>query len=254
MVDSRAVDSRAVDRTLVEARTSFVAPPGARARVRARLEAGGAFAAPLGAGSSAGNGLVRSIGVARSTVAVLVGLGFGAGYWLGFAHSGPADADRVALRADDVAPSAAPVGASAPAPLAPAPSAMPPATEPVAEPPATAEKPQRRAHRATAPRASRAAGDEAELALLQRTERALRAGEAELALSFVSELEQRYPESPFREERGAARIMAECALGRPGATERAASFLRERSASVYSDRVRQKCMTENADGSRETGH
>jgi len=262
MVDSRAVDSRAVDRTLVEARTSFVAPPGARDRVRARLEAGGAFGAPRAAGNGAGGGLARSIGVARSTVAVLVGLGFGAGYWLGFQQSRPADADRVAF--DAVAVAASPpetiepvdVGATAsPAPpLEPGKPDVPAAEPPPAEPPAAAEKAPRRSHRAAAPRARRAGGDGAELALLQRAERALRAGEAELALSFVSELEQRFPDSPFREERGAARIMAECALGRPGAPERAAAFLRERPASVYSDRVRQKCTTENADGSRETGH
>lgn len=260
-VDSRSVDSRVVDRTLVEARTSFVAPPGARARVRARLEAGGAFGVPRGAGNVGGSALVRSIGVARSTVAVLVGLGFGAGYWLGFQHSRPAEADRVAsIEHVEVAPravEAVEVGANPSAPVAPDSHGEPPAAEP-AEPlatelPAVVEKAPRRAHRA-APRASRAGGDEAELALLQRAERALRAGEAELALSFVSELEQRYPASPFREERGAARIMAECALGRPGAGERAAIFLRERPASVYSDRVRQKCTSESADGSREPGH
>lgn len=99
-----------------------------------------------------------------------------------------------------------------------------------------------------------------ELALLSRADRAIRAGEAELALSFVNELDLRYPDSKLTEERGAARIMAECALAAPGAVARAERFLSDHPASVYSDRVLRSCGIEvapardRADGSRRSGH
>ena len=255
------VDTRAVDETLAAARTAR-APAAARARVRARLEAGGAFAdsAPVGAGA-ASNGL-RALGVARSTVALLVGLGFGAGYWLGLHHprAEPAlAAPSAPAHREPVAPSLpAPVVQNAPPSVAPdPPGILAPASEAPgagSRAPRVLEAPSRRAHRSAPPRAVPRAGFSDEVALLQRAERALRAGQPELALSFVSELEQRYPESPFGEERGAARVMAECALSHAGARERAASFLRDRPASVYSDRVRQLCVSENADGTPPTGH
>jgi hypothetical protein len=289
------VDSRAVDEALAGARAALTAPAPTRQRVRARLDADGAFAgtrtgapsapsAPSASGASGASGasphggaagLVRSLGVARSTVAVLVGLGFGAGYWLGTQHPQPGGATPFGGESVPAAPAAAPPPEP---PRAPAPSVAP--TEPSsaedtlarvatdgrgggaaaqlsAETSAQPRVPvgaEQRSARSPAPRASRKPGFSEELALLQRAERALRAGEAELALSFVSELERRYPESPFREERGAARVMAECALGRPGARDRAVTFLRDRPASVYSDRVHQLCSHENTDGFGEPGH
>jgi hypothetical protein len=266
------VDTRAVDDALAEARAALGAPAAARARVRARLEAGGAFAGGLGAvapGGASATRLTSAFGVARSTVALLVGLGFGAGYWLGMHHpqaeAGRAEAGRAepshAAPPHGEASAAAEPALAVPGEVLLVPPSQPPTLAPAgdtreADPQATraTQAPPRRAHRNPAPRAVPHEGFGDEVALLQRTERALRAGEPELALSFVRELERRYPESPFGEERRAARVMAECALQRAGALERAASFLRDRPASVYSDRVRQLCVPVGADGSHQPGN
>lgn len=100
-----------------------------------------------------------------------------------------------------------------------------------------------------------------EVSLLQRAERAIRLGEAPLALSFLDELDRRFPQSTLSEERSAARVLAECALAAPDARRRAELFLRDREASVYSDRVRRLCGLERstsaeraADGSESPGH
>jgi hypothetical protein len=256
------VDTRALDETLASARAAG-APAAARARVRARLEAGGAFASPpAAAGAGAASNGVAALGVARSTVALLVGLGFGAGYWLGLHHPQAEPGAAAPSAAASMQPVAAAVPAAAVQNTPSSEPASPPETlTPASEAnaagtpaPRVAEAAPRRAHRSAPPRAVPREGFSDEVALLQRAERALRAGQPELALSFVSELEQRYPESPFGEERGAARVMAECALSHTGALERAASFLRERPASVYSDRVRQLCAPENSDGKRQPGH
>jgi hypothetical protein len=80
-----------------------------------------------------------------------------------------------------------------------------------------------------------------ELTLLSRVERALRAGEAALALTFLDELDRRVPRSTLLEERSAARRLADCMLEAPGAPARAAQFLREHRASVYSARLQSTC-------------
>ncbi len=90
-----------------------------------------------------------------------------------------------------------------------------------------------------------------ELSLLKRAERAIRANEAALAISFLDELDRRHPHSALREERTAARIIAECTLALPAAAPRAASFLETQRDSVYVDRVRRACEP-NAGASRET--
>jgi hypothetical protein len=271
------LDSRAVDRTLAEVRSGLTAPAQARERVRARLEAGGAFAEPFGAASPGGSSaslarsssVARSLGVARSTVAVLVGIGFGAGYWLGVHQgaSGPGPAASGSVVATSSSPQS-PAPEPAPEPTLPAP--LPPSSAPPREAAAELEHTNDTAPRAAEPtRPPRARSHAApgtakpgtakngfgdEVALLQRAERALRAGEAELALSFVHELERRYPGSPLREERAAARVMAECALNRAGARERGVMFLRDRPASVYSDRVHQLCTLGDTSELREGEH
>jgi hypothetical protein len=121
-----------------------------------------------------------------------------------------------------------------------------------------------RARLARAP-ASRDPGAE-ELALLARTERAIRAGEPALAVSFLDELDARFPSSTLLEERSAARLLADCALSNPGSRRRAELFLSDRAASVYTDRLRRSCGLEAAapsqpplappgsDGSSRGGH
>jgi hypothetical protein len=87
----------------------------------------------------------------------------------------------------------------------------------------------------------------AEVALLERAERAIRAGEGALALALLEELEQKFPASTLREERAAARVLAGCeqagsngAAAREAARVAAERFLAQGSA-LYADRVRQLC-------------
>jgi hypothetical protein len=81
-----------------------------------------------------------------------------------------------------------------------------------------------------------------ELALLGRTEWALRHGDTASALEILAELERRYPHSAFAEERAGAQTMARCQAKLAGAREDGERFLRERPNSVYAARVRYSCQ------------
>ena len=138
-------------------------------------------------------------------------------------------------------------------------TALAPITETVPEPPAAAEvartrsappgmtrgAPVRQAPPATAPTTQ---GPHAELVLLQRAERAVRAGNAALALALTGELEERYPRSRLLEERRAIELMAHCEAKATDASARAARFLREHSHSVYAGRIRTLCPIESPVG------
>lgn len=83
----------------------------------------------------------------------------------------------------------------------------------------------------------------AELALLQRAERAIRSGEGVLARSFLRELEARFPHTMWRQERQALSLLAGCLLAEPDAAGRAREFLARHSDSVYVDRIQALCST-----------
>jgi len=221
---------------------------------------------------------LRASGAAGwTTGALLLSAGVGLGLWL------QASIDERALRQmQPPAPSAAAVeaapGRSAPgwvAPLPPperseAPSVSEPSPRDDALPgpttavehsrPTVATKPARRAtsHRRPnepEPSEREPSGSEPvvaepfdeELALLQRVERALRAKRSSVAVALLGELDERFPRTRLGEERQVARLIAECQLQLPEASQRGERFLEERGASVYASRVRAACAREAGD-------
>jgi hypothetical protein len=266
-----------------------VALGGATGRAMgSRVPAGGLPGAPSATATRTGS-------VTRLTTSVLVGMGFVVGYWLGVHRAGdapvggaaatvvaagepapseplrslpPAD-DEATGRNEPVATNGASATMTAPStPSVASPSAASPSAAESSHAPRSGPRP--RAPRAAtpvdgavSPRPPTSNPDPFadELALLQRAERAIRSGEAPLAVSFLDELDRRFPHTTLSEERSAARVLAECALSSPDARPRAELFLRDRETSVYSDRVRRLCGLElstpaarGADGSQSPGH
>lgn len=278
-------DSARVDRLLAVTRQSFRAPLEARERVRAGLAASGQQPGDAGgAAAGAGDGpkLAAVTGVARSTAALLSGLTFVAGFWLGgvTGEREPTPASRgqaaevVPAARTAAAPAAVPSGDPGPvAASAGDPAAMASMDQHApAVPRRAAAKASPRSERTSServpPREPRAARTRAatrdgtmedpsraarerrartsgeELALLRRAEHAIRSGHPELALSLLDELDRRYPETRLDEERTAARLMARCARGDVDASASGARFLQSSPLSVYSDRVRALCAIE----------
>jgi hypothetical protein len=100
-----------------------------------------------------------------------------------------------------------------------------------------------------------------ELVLLQRAERAVRAGNAALALALTGEFDQRYPRSRLVEERHAIELMAYCLAGATDSATRGARFAREYPTSVYAERIATLCPIatttaneDDSDKSRVLGH
>lgn len=223
-----------------------------KARHRAALGLGSAGAgsgamAPRGAAH--GWGALRASGGAGWTAGLLLlGAGVGLGFWLRGTVEQPASAPLAVAAPTNV-------GATAPAVSTP-PSAVPPAAvEPARDvatpsaPPAVARerasaRPERRA--ATGVGSSQAEASvaqpfDAELALLQRVERALRASNPSLAVVLLDELDAGFSDTRLGEERQAARRIAECQLQLPGWRQRAERFLSDQRSSVYAQRVRAAC-------------
>lgn len=199
--------------------------------------------------------------------AALLGLGFGAGYWLRHTAEPARWSEPVRLEANANVNEAArrDPGRSTEIDLA-APAAAPSAAadESVESASTTPRVTQKaRPHGAEPRRApegrsestdSRAAADSGnELALMRRIERSLRSGEPAFALALLAELEQRYPTTGLIEEREAANVLAHCGLRDAGYQLRAANFLRDRARSVYAERVRAGCGPSAPNGATEHG-
>lgn len=281
-------------RTLALAKEGLLAPPAARARVRARLGEGGLGSgidpiAGAAAASASASGAVRAAWRSLGWMLAGVSVGLCSGYWLGYQRVGASLAERGATL-DAVHASAtsgletpssaangsaaSPAGFRAPADGAAAPtaaSAAPAATGDVSHragaspssgdapravgvPPAPQTVHQRSTSAEGARATPRPAPDgesrdrfAAEVALLARVERAIRGGEAALALALLEQLDREFPSSPLRVERAAARVLARCEASHSGsAAERAAgqSAAREllsQGSSVYAGRVRELC-------------
>jgi len=267
-----------VDESLALARRALAASASNKARVRALVDAGRS-AVPDASRSDtmlrrAAAQKLRSLQRLKMPLAAsaLIGVGFVAGYWLGShpeidplaSGSASASAGGIAAPALVAAPSAsnerdtprsdspassgeasatsshAPPRSSSERRPTPRPPPSPSAPSSPASPSRSAVTPAASgADSAPAPAPSDAFLDE--LALLARVDRAIRANQAELALTLLAELDSRHPRSSLIEERAAARLLADCLLAEPTARARAERFVRERAASVYVERVRIAC-------------
>lgn len=111
-----------------------------------------------------------------------------------------------------------------------------------ADPPAAVRTPTTRGFANSTVEAPKGDALAEELALLKRTDRAIRNNNALLALGLLRELDQRFPTGKLLVERQAARIMAHCLQqDAPTARQTAESYLRSAKTQVYSERVRQLC-------------
>lgn len=215
---------------------------------------------------------LRASGRAGLTAgALILGLGFGAGYWMALrAAPAPLEAKAEGRVKGDAA-----LGARE-RQVPPEPTQTPPRALAVPEITTDANvsspEPEHSHIRSSAPRArhrppegsarqqdSAPAPTGDELALLRRVERALRTGDPALALALLAELEQRFPRTDLVEERAAANVLARCGAAEPEAHALAEQYLRERPTSVYAGRIRTSCGLEGAtngsgEGSNGTGH
>ena len=244
-IPARAQRAR-IDEVLQLAQRELTPSAAEKARGRAALglpEPPAAVSAPHGTAraalrASGKHGLLLS--------AALLGVGLGAGYWLGRSE--------------------------APAPASPPPTASTSPNEPT-PPPGNLERVARadeapssdispdagtaRSQRAEASHGARFAalhepayparerrpssGNLEELALMRRIERSLRSDQPALALALLAQAEAQFPASSLTEERQAAAVMAHCGLRDPGHDRRAEDFLQSRPRSVYRTRVIAAC-------------
>jgi hypothetical protein len=259
-----------VDRTLQLAQLELSPTAADKARGRAALDLP---VPPLPSAAHPGAwAALRASGKTGALVsAVLLGVGFGAGYWLG-----RAEPRALAPRADappalaSNAPAGSSIGAStdgigrpldaparAEAALDAGSDALPDETQraevssatAASAPPAPLPRSTRPPPRAPGPpRAADAPPASAqgsrsseELDLMRRIERSLRNDQPALALALLAEAEARFPRSALEEERLAASVMAHCGLRDPGHERRAETFLQSRPRSVYRTRVVAAC-------------
>jgi hypothetical protein len=273
----------AFDKRLGRAWQALSPPDELQARVRARLSRTGVasvgthvFQAPR---ERVAGGPVRSrwhalraSGVLGASVgAALLGLGIALGYLMPRAAADPPRApQRASLPA--AGPASAPASStpesSAPAPATSQPAASSSPSTPLPESIPSADrqphtipsgkallaerssasprppKPARLRSRTDGVDPHRSSIDgAAELALLERAERAVRAKHPALALALIEELEQRRPHSPLQEERRSIELMAHCQAEGPGkdTTRRLENFVRRYPESAYSARIAVEC-------------
>jgi hypothetical protein len=263
-------DARDVDRRLRLARQVFSPTDEQRERVRSAL------ASTLLAGRAATSG--RGVPGARRLAvtlraALLVGAGFALGVWFAetrHTEAGVTVTERVrgapdeVLGARPVSEGPSPSEMLTPSALAPsiaAPLAQGDAGASTAPGVASTDgaRPVEARHGANArrtngsrahARSASSTGDadsfQEELALLARAERAIRAGNATLARSFIAELEARFPKTALRQERAALLVLAACATREPTARREAREFLGDHGHSVYVDRIRSMCELESS--------
>lgn len=272
------MSSRDVDRSLELARQVFAPSAQHRERVLARLAAqsslGSAAAGPTGAASSASPARVprwlgkRWLGVARA--GLFVGAGFALGYWFAEARAPQQPAALASALVLDATASdspgantrlTAPPTAKANAADGSSVAALEPATpieSSVTARQAAPTRPVAGQPRTHAARQARTPDTETsgmdterfaeELVLLQRAERAIRAGNGPLARSFIADLEARFPRTALRQERAAVLVLAACAALEPDAAGAARSFIARHPTSVYLDRIRDTCDLEPSPG------
>ncbi len=268
-----------LERSLALARQALQGPAAMKARVRAQLVASGANAParldgalPSGAPEVTASAKASLAPLHRmlarrphlGTVAVLVGLGFGAGFWLGRQPSdrlvqGAVGSPSAATLEEPPALSTTPEAVTDVAldPLAStsrAASAIEPTSRRAVSKPASSKSATLARARDSAANAMR--DDEAlmlEVSLLQRADRAIRAGEGALALGLLDELARQVHAPRLRQEAAAARVLARCvrtgahskgSLEEHEARAGAERFLAESAASVYAERIRSACPLE----------
>jgi hypothetical protein len=268
------IESGSVRRALSRVRDEISPTRDDKARLRARILAPAVVLAPEGAGQAATAparaapltpwaALKAAGSVGAAAGLALLGIGGGMGFWLG--HEVASSRARSAAAFERPAPAVeAPpreLDRSAGGPPASTTPAAP--SEPVADvvaasaaASAEASEARREPHPSDVPPRAHPARQrarpnplDAELALLRRVERALRNDDPSLARALLGELDERFPDSRLAEERSAARRIADCRSGEPGASESARTFLREHGASVYRKRIARACALEGEKGS-----
>jgi len=210
-----------------------------RAGVAAAISGIGPGTPDPGAPGSAGEAVASSV-VAKLVVAGAVAAAAALGYVAGH-RAGVSEERARAVGASPVA--AASSGAMAqlsPVPLPPAASALP---QPIPGPAPRSAGSVVSPRPSVAPSAAasgRAAFDE-EVIQLRRVQRALREGNARLALALLDDLDRAVPQGRLGEERAAAGVMARCALGVGPPSVVADDFAKRFPNSVYAARVQQAC-------------
>jgi hypothetical protein len=264
-------ESSSVRQALSRVRAEISPTRDDKARLRARIlapealpESAGPDATAPSAGASAAArvslspwaALMAAGSLGAAAGLALLAVGGGVGFWLGHEVASarepapfevPAPAAEAALPAPD---------RSARAPAHSTRAAASEAVAAVVAAPAAASEARGEPHRADVPLRAHAAPRramqnplDAELALLRRVERALRNDDPALARALLGELDERFPDSRLGEERSAARRIADCRSGEPGASESARAFLRQHGASVYRKRVALACALDGEKGS-----